>query len=179
MLARNLARTLGTAAALAVAVAVAVGTAGAHGEAGHAAAKRITAAGVGKVKLGKTFGRLRSAGLVGRLRPGCELGGPDTRSARLRAPLKGSVDFTTTSPRRVRSISVTGGARARGVGIGASIADIEAAFPKAKIDHGTEDVFGLTLVKIPRRGGGRLQFAVPVDTRKVDVIGIPFIAFCE
>jgi hypothetical protein len=47
------------------------------------------------------------------------------------------------------------------------------------VDRETEEVFGITLVKIPKNGGGRLQFAVDVDTKKVDLIGIPFIAFCE
>ena len=39
--------------------------------------------------------------------------------------------------------------------------------------------FGITLVKIPRRGGGKLQFAVDVHTHTVSAIGIPVIPFCE
>ena len=61
-----------------------------------------------------------------------------------------------------------GGAKARGVGIGATIAQIQSAFPKAIIDHSTEQLFGITLVKIPKTGGGRIQFAVDVDTRQDD-----------
>ena len=58
-----------------VALATAVlGTATAPGSAReHAAAKRITGAGVGQVKLGKTHSQLREQGLVGPLSPGCEL----------------------------------------------------------------------------------------------------------
>lgn len=144
-----------------------------------AAAKKITPAGVGGVRLGKTYTKLRRQHLVGRIRKGCELGGPNTRSARLRAPLKGSVGFTLTSPRKVANIGVTGGATARGVGIGAQIADIKAAYPKAIVDHTTEGTFGITLVRIPKTGGGKLQFAVDTKTKKVSLIGIPFIAFCE
>ena len=155
-------------------------TAAAPAETSRSADAKITGAGVGKVKLGKTFRSLRAAGLVGRMRPGCPLGGPGTRSARLKAPLEGSVDLTTRRrPRTVRSISITGGATARGVGVGARIATIKAAFPKAVVERGTEDVFGFTLVKIPKRGGGRIQFAVDVDTKKTIVIGVPFIATCE
>ncbi len=181
MLTRSLTRTLGTAAALASAGAVAIGTAGAEGGAGDAAAtKQITAEGVGRVKLGKTFRRLRSAGLVSRLGPGCELGGPNTRSAKLRAPLKGTVDFTTRNPpRRARTILVRAGGEARGVGIGDKLADIKAAFPKAKVDHRSEEVFGITRVKIPRNGGGPLAFSVDVDSGMIDMIGIPDLAFCE
>jgi hypothetical protein len=159
---------------------LAFGAAVAPAETSRRADKKITAAGAGKVKVGKTFTSLRAAGLVGRMRPGCPLGGADTRSARLKAPLKGSVDLTTRRrPRTVRSISITGGATARGVGIGGTIAEIMAAFPKAKVDHSTEAVFGITLVKIPKSGGGRMRFAVDVDSQKITQIGVPFIPFCE
>jgi hypothetical protein len=157
----------------------AVATAVAPAETAQAPAKKITASGVGAVKLGKTHQALRQAGLVGKIRPGCELGGPNTRSARLLAPLKGSVDYTSSPPRRVRSIAVRGGAKARGVGIGAKIPRIKAAFPKAKVDHSTDATFGITLVKVPKNGGGRLQFAVSTSTKRTTLIGVPFIAFCE
>jgi hypothetical protein len=174
-------RILGPAAALATVGAVAIGVASAPGQTGHTAAapKKITSAGVGKVKLGKTHRRLREQHLVGRLRQGCELGGPDTRSARLRAPLKGQVDYTMTTPRRVTDITIRGGAKARGVGIGATIRRIKHAFPRARVDHSTEDVFGITLVKIPKNGGGPIKFAVSVDTHKTTLIGVPIVAFCE
>jgi hypothetical protein len=34
-------------------------------------------------------------------------------------------------------------------------------------------------VKIPKSGGGRLQFGVDTKTKKVTLIGIPSIPFCE
>ena len=174
---RYLKRTIVAVAALG---AVALVPTVAPGESGRAAPKKSTAAGVGQVKLGKTFRELRDAGLLGRMRPGCPLGGPNTRSARLKAPLKGSVNLSTNQrPRRVRSIDVRGGARARGVGIGATIAQIKTAFPKAKVNRDTEEVFGFTLVRIPKNGGGRIQFAVDVDTKRTTSIGVPGIAVCD
>src|SRR3954453_2625095 len=107
----------------------------------QAAAPKITSKGVGGVKLGKTYKALHDAGLIGKIHAGCELGGPNTRSANLKAPLKGQVNFTLHSPRKVTDITVRGGATARGVGIGAKIKAIKAAFPKAKVDHSNEDTF--------------------------------------
>ena len=40
-------------------------------------------------------------------------------------------------------------------------------------------MFAITLVKVPTGSGGRLQFAVDTTTRKVTLIGIPNIPFCE
>jgi hypothetical protein len=173
---RQMTRSAVTAAALGAAVlapAIAPGSA--------QAPQKITGKGVGDVKLGKTFRELRDAGLLGPMRPGCPLGGPNTRSARLKAPLKGSVDLTTNQrPRRVRTIAVRGGARARGVGIGATIPQIRNKFPGARVDRNTEEVFGFTLVRIPKRGpGDRFQFAVDVDSGRTIVIGIPGVPVCD
>lgn len=151
----------------------------ASAETGSAAAKQITPSGVGQVKLGKTYRELRAARLVGRIRPGCPLAGANQRSARLRGPLKGSVDLTQRSPRRVANISITGGATARGIRIGATSGAVRTAFPKATFDRSTEETFGITLAKIPKSGGGRLQFALDSNTDKVEIIGLPFIPFCE
>jgi hypothetical protein len=176
MTARSFPRTLAATAAVAAALATAV----AQGQPGTAAApKHITPAGVDGVKLGLTHRQLRAAHLVGRLRHGCPLGGPNTRSARLRAPLKGLVDYTIATPHKVTNITVTGGATARGVGVGSSRAAVRAAFPKVRFDHRTDAMFGITLAKVPRNGGGRLELAIDTATRKVTFIGIPFLAFCE
>jgi hypothetical protein len=141
--------------------------------------QKITKNGVGEVKLGMTFQELRDQGLVGRLRHGCELGGPNTRTARLRSPLRGDVDFTQTTPRKVTTITIRRGARARGVKVGDRIRDIKDAYPKAKVNRSTEEVFGIWLVRVPRNGGGRIRFAVDADTRKITLIGVPIIPFCE
>jgi hypothetical protein len=143
------------------------------------AAAVITPTRVDGVHLGDTHTDLRSRGKVGPIGPGCELA-PNTRSAKLKAPLKGSVDYTQSSPRKVDSISITGGAKARGVGIGATIAAIKAKFHNAIVDHSTEQVFQLTIVRTPKRpNGGRIMFGVSTQTHKTTIIGVPFIAFCE
>jgi hypothetical protein len=173
--------------ALLVAVLAAVVTAGAlaiasfaSAPAGGSAAAKIGPTRVDGVHIGDVHADLRARGKVGKIRRGCELGGPDTRSARLLAPLKGSVNYTLSPPRAVNSITIRGGARARGVGIGATIARIKAKFPRAKVDHATDEVFQLTLVRTPKRAkGGRITFGVSTQTKRTTIIGVPFIAFCE
>ena len=161
---------------LALAILVALAAAGVA----LAAAAVITPTRVDGVHLGDTHADLRARGKVGPIRPGCELA-ENTRSAKLKAPLKGSVNYTLHNPRRVDNISITGGAKARGVGIGATIAQIKAKFPRAKVDHSTDQVFQLTLVRTPKRpnGRGRITFGVSTQTHKTTIIGVPFIAFCE
>ena len=144
-----------------------------------AAAGRITSAGAGPVRLRRTYQSLRAGGALGKVRPGCELGGPRTRSAPLRAPLKGSVELTLGSPRRVAAITVRGGATARGVGIGATSAAIREAFPRATFDHRSDATFGLTFARVPKGAGGRLEFGVDTKTKTVTVIGIPRIPVCD
>ena len=144
--------------------------------------QKITFKGVGQVKLGMTHKQLREKGLVGKLRKGCELGGPDTRTARLRSPLKGSVNYTLSSPRRVTDITIRGGAEARGVGIGDRLRDIKAKFPKRQVDHSQEDVFRAFFVWIPKAkpiGKVKMNFVIDSDTRKITSIGVPFVPFCE
>jgi hypothetical protein len=172
-------RTLAATAALVLAGALAIGASADTKPTARIAAKRITADGVGQVKLGMTFKEARAKRLIGKLRPGCELGGPETRSARLRSPLRGFVNFTLTTPREIDNILVTRGARARGVKVGDRIRDIKDAYPGAKVNKDTEETFGLWLVRVPRSAGGRITFSVPVATKRIDAIGVPFIPFCE
>jgi hypothetical protein len=40
-------------------------------------------------------------------------------------------------------------------------------------------MFGVTLVRVPKNGGGKLQFAVDTKTHGVVLIGIPLIEFCD
>jgi len=166
-------------ACIVTACAVALGAAVAPALTLRATPKRITAAGVGDVKLGALYTKLRAAGRVGKIGPGCELAGPGARSAALRAPLGGSVDLTRSSPRRVRVIAILKGAKARGVGIGSTQAQVKRAFPRAVVDRSTERTFGIRIMKVPRGGGGRLQFGISTRTKKVTLIGIPHIAICD
>src|SRR5919197_953274 len=107
-----------TFAAIVTATALTLGPAAATA----AAPQKITGKGVGQVRIGKTFQQLRDKHLVGRLRDGCELSGPNTKFSKLRSPLRGTVDWSRTSTRRVRRVTVTGGsAAARGVGIGGKL----------------------------------------------------------
>jgi hypothetical protein len=165
-------------AALAVTVLVSFAGVGVTA-AGPSTTPQVTGKGAGDVKLKARYTTIRRQGLVGKIRPGCELGGGNTRSARLKKPLRGQVDFTLRNPRRVASITITGGATARGVGVGSTLEEIQAAFPNATVNHDTDEVFGVSLVTVPKSDGGRFEFAVSTTTGKATAIGIPRMSFCE
>ena len=140
--------------------------------------QRVTAKGVGKVKLGKTYTSLRRAGLISKIGPGCELAGPRARSAKLRAPLEGYVDFGPGKKRRVVHITVLGGAAARGVRVGDTQDDVLQEFPKARVDESTQDQYGVTIVKVPKGGGGKMEFVIGSGERVMS-INLPGASFCE
>ena len=144
-----------------------------------AAPAKVTRNGVGPVKLGKTHASLKAKGVLGRQVPGCELAGPGQKAARIKGSIEGAVNLTRGKARRVKTIVITDGAAARGVGFGDRAKDIAARFPHADFDESTEEVFELTLVTVPRRDGGRFQFGISTKTNKITVMGVPFIAFCE
>jgi hypothetical protein len=148
------------------------------GPAQSAAVKRITASRVGAVHVGDRYQTLRARGLVGRIRTACSI--THSKGAPLNPPLQGSVDLTDGTPRRVRDITISGaGAKARGVGVGSTAGAVRRAFPKARFDHSSESVFGITTVKVPRSEGGPWQLGVDTKTHRVTVIGVPFVAFCD
>lgn len=171
---QSLLRKLGTTAAVAGVGVAAFGVAAAPADTQPAKITEFRADGV---HIGDTHADLRRRNKVGPLRRGCELGGPNTRAARLLSPLKGAVNFTLDNPRKVTSITITGGGEARGVGIGATIKQIKEKFPHAKVDHSTDHTFQITLVRAGHHG--KIKFGVSTKTHKTEVIGVPFIAFCE
>jgi hypothetical protein len=176
----RLSRFVISALVVAAAGATAIATSAAPPGGASQAPAKISPERVDGVHLGDTHQDLRNRGKVGPIQPGCELGGPNTRSANLRAPLKGFVTYTLSSPRRVTSITVRGGARARGVGIGSKIPAILAKFPNAEVEHDTDEVFQLTLVMTPeRKNGHRIMFGVSTKTKRTTLIGVPGIGFCE
>jgi hypothetical protein len=138
-------------------------------------AAKISGAGVDGVKVGASYTSLRLAHKIAKATRGCELAGPQARAARLLAPLKGSVDLTISKPRKVDTITVIGGARAKGVGVGSTRAAVKHAFPRAKFRR----VLGLTLARVPKSEGGPFEFSLGPAGKKVDAIGIPHLAFCE
>ncbi len=141
---------------------------------------RVTADGVGDVRLGSTFRALRGQGLVGRLQLGCELSRPRPRIAMLRAPLRGSVTFTARRPHRASAIAVTAARPPTGSGsataLGRSAARSRASGSTTRQTRRSGSRWPASPAA---RGRDRLQFAVDVETRRVNSMGVPAIPFCE
>lgn len=174
-------RRVGATAALVGVSALVVGVGSAPAGVQSEPAPVITGKRVGDVKVGASYASLRKKNLVGRIRHGCELGGPNTRAAKLKSPLKGFVDFTLKDPRKVTTISITGGTAqtAKGIGIGSTLDEIAAAYPHAKVNHTTDEVFEATFVTVPKSDGGKFQFAVSTKTGKTNQVGVPTLSVCE
>src|SRR5436305_1207202 len=149
-------------------------TASAVAAPGRVGVAKISGAGVDGVKVGASYTALRNAHKLAKATRGCELAGPQARSARLRSPLKGSVDLTITRPRKVDTITVIGGARAKGVGVGSSLTAVRAAFKHVKVRH----VLGITVARVPKADGGPFELSLGTAGKRVDSIGIPHLAFC-
>jgi hypothetical protein len=168
-------RRAGIAALLAGGAAVVV-AASAGGATSHPA---ITAAGVGPVKLGATATSLQAKGLIGKLTPGCELAGPGTRAAHVKA-FNGTVGFTMSKVRKVNVIAVNGpGPQARGVEVGDTVSDIRKAYKSVKVDRSLEDTFQGDFVRVPKKAGGPIGFFVNLKTGKIETIGVPHVPVCE
>ena len=74
---------------------------------------------------------------------------------------------TAASPRRVASILLRGGATARGVGIGAALGRDPRRVPNRPLRPQQRREFGITLVRVPKSGGGSIEFALDTRTRRV------------
>jgi hypothetical protein len=123
---------------------------------------------------------LHRRGLIGHLRPGCELD-PGARIAPLRGGLKGFVNFGYPDLNKATSIIVTGGAHdAKGIGVGSSAAAARDAYPGARYNApGTYKPFAEGFLWVGGYPHSRLAFTINPLTRRVSSIDIPFPAFCE
>jgi hypothetical protein len=168
-------RRAGAGALLAGGVAVAI----AASAGGATSDPAVTAKGVGSVKLGATATSLRAKGLIGKLHQGCELAGPGTAAANVKA-FNGTVGFTMSKARKVNVIAVNGpGPQARGVEVGDTLADIQKAFKTVKVDKSLEDTFAGDFVTIPKSAGGKIMFFIDNSTNAITTIGVPIVPVCE
>lgn len=150
------------------------------GSAGAAVASPfITPQGVGGLKLGTSAKALRSKGLIGGLRKGCELD-PGQRVAPLRAPLKGWAIFEAGNP-GLHAFTVEGGAEtARHIGIGSTAAAARKAYPHAHYEApGTVDPFPVGFLWVPNSSKPKLTMIIEPGTRLVESISVPVPNFCE
>ncbi len=137
--------------------------------------------GIGRLRLGMSVAQAKATGEIGATGPGCELAGPGELAADLRVgSAVGSVTFRDGV---LHSFTVRSGAKTTtGVGPGATVAQIQQAYANGyavKVDHETEDQFGITLVSVLRDGTQRFGFDVATDTGKARSVSVPEVSFCE
>ena len=135
--------------------------------------------GICKLRLGMTVAQASATGQIGPTEPGCEPAGE--LSAELQfGGVTGSVTFRDGV---IQRYAVRSGAKtATGVGPGSTVAQIQQAYAngyEVEVDHGTEEQFGITLVRVRRAGAARFGFDVPTDTGKAKTVSVPEVGFCE
>jgi hypothetical protein len=143
------------------------------------ATETATPAGVGPLRLGMTATALRRQGLIGPLRPGCELD-PGQRAADLSPPLSGLAVFQDPNTRLAAIDATAGVVTASGIKVGSSAAAMLAAYPNAEYQRPEPDAplpsGSLTITR-----GGEVLMTISVDstTNLVSGINVPWPAVCE
>jgi hypothetical protein len=138
----------------------------------------ITPQGVGGLRLGASVSALRERGLIGPMRPGCELVSGQ-RVAELSPPLHGLAIFYDPNT-KLSSVHLQRGVEtARGIGIGALDKKVLSAYPEADYrppDPQAPIPIGLITVDDQE---GELTFEIDALTYRVSQIDAPGPSFCE
>jgi hypothetical protein len=139
----------------------------------------MTAAGIGPIKIGATAASLQQAGLIGKLKPGCELNVPRGSFANVRGPFTGSVGFD--SKKRVTSVNAWKGAVDRfGLTVGSTDRQVLAKYPHAHyLKAKLTDPIPVSLIAIGNVNHPRYSFSVDPKTRKVIELDNPYAQVCE
>ncbi|HEX2393065.1 MAG TPA: hypothetical protein VHI77_09120 [Solirubrobacterales bacterium] len=154
---------------------------------GRSALLVVSSRGAGAVRLGMTAEDLQRRGLIGQLRPGCELY-PRGRFAALRPPLSGFATFANGKAQgekaRLTSLDITGGAEtARNIGIGSSPQEALRAYPRSRFESGTnpetETVLNTGRIRVPDASKPRFTFLLRSAGAGVVDIAVPAPLPCE
>jgi len=142
----------------------------------------LTERGVRGLTLGRTLAAVRGDGLVGRLRPGCELASPRQWFGPLRPPLTGFATFSgRAAASRLQALDIRAGAvTACGIGIGSTARQVLRAHPAARERNSRPgDPLQFTAIVIARGGKDRMWFDLTRRGGTVRTISVPGPQFCE
>jgi hypothetical protein len=155
--------------------------AGASSTAAAGGASVVTEKGLGKLRIDMTLTAAKATGEIGTTRPGCELGGPGELVADINTGVADGLVYFNDE--HLSGIVVRSGAKTTaGVGPGSTIAEIQHAYPApydVKVDHSTEEVFGVAIVSVSRADKQLFGFDVDPGTTKSRTVAIPAIRTCE
>lgn len=139
----------------------------------------VKAGQVGDIQIGDTVRSLHDRKLIRGLKPGCELD-PGQRVAALRPPLEGFAIFFGGG-NRLSSIAIEGGAEtASRIRVGSTVREAREAHPKAEYDPpGSMEPFAEGFLWVNRASNPRMTFLIDPNSKRVSLIGVPSVNFCE
>ena len=146
-------------------------------------ALRLTAEGIGPLRIGMTLEEAQATGFVGSFEPGCEVESPPPMTAQLRE-MDGTVDVAggkvrSITVRQANEVATDPGLVEPGDPVDQAVAAWEAAGLDVAVDKDQEDTYGVWFVQV--RNGSEPAFEATANPalETLDTISVPEVVLCE
>jgi len=146
-------------------------------------ALRLTADGIGPLRIGMTLEEAQATGLVGSFEPGCEVESPPPMTAQL-SEVEGTVDVAdgkvrSITVRRANEVATDPGLVEPGDPVDEAVTAWEAAGLDVTVDKDQADTYGVWFVQV--RDGPEPAFEATADPTRdtLDTISVPEVVLCE
>jgi hypothetical protein len=146
-------------------------------------ALRLTADGIGPLRIGMTLEEAEATGLVGSFEPGCEVESPPPMSAPLRQ-VEGTVDAAdgrvrSITVRRSNEVATDPGLVEPGDPVDEAVTAWEAAGLAVTVDKDQEDIYGVWFVQVRNGSDPAFEATANPALGTLDAISVPEVVLCE
>ncbi len=146
-------------------------------------ALRLTADGIGPLRIGMTLEEAEATGLVGSFEPGCEVESPPPMSAPLRQ-VEGTVDVAdgkvrSITVRQSNEVATDPGLVEPGDPVDEAVTAWEAAGLAVTVDKDQEDIYGVWFVQVRNGSDPAFEATANPALGTLDAISVPEVVLCE